>query len=113
MKKEEMQKKIAEDIRLIVKDIARLNLTSTAELGRMRHLQTYLAIRSNAYQNRKGGYNIILRTKEYNTYLLCWEKFLRYQYERDCLLMRLQMYLPDISVFDFCTAEKIMVEKDN
>lgn len=113
MKKEEMQKKIAEDIRLIVKDIARLNLTSTAELGRMRHLQTYLAIRSNAYQNRKGGYNIILRTKEYNTYLLCWEKFLRYQYERDCLLMRLQMYLPDISVFDFCTAEKIMVEIDN
>ena len=100
--KEEAAKKIEENIRAILLDIERLNRISTAELHRMQDLKRYLQIRSNAYLNRKGGYNIILRTKEYNTYLLCWEKFLSYQYQRDCLLMTLQTYLTDISIFDFC-----------
>lgn len=100
--KEETAKKIEEDIRAILLDIERLNRISTAELHRMQDLKRYLQIRSNAYLNRKGGYNIILRTKEYNTYLLCWEKFLSYQYQRDCLLMTLQTYLTNISIFDFC-----------
>ena len=100
--KEEATKKIEENIRAILLDIERLNRISTAELHRMQDLKRYLQIRSNAYLNRKGGYNIILRTKEYNTYLLCWEKFLSYQYQRDCLLMTLQTYLTDISIFDFC-----------
>ena len=76
----------------------------------MSDLRKYLTIRSNAYQNRKGGYNIILRTKEYNTYLLCWEKFLHYQHERDKLITQLQLYLPDISVFDFCIAEHVTLK---
>ena len=100
--KEEATKKIEENIRAILLDIERLNRISTAELHRMQDLKRYLQIRSNAYLNRKGGYNIILRTKEYNTYLLCWEKFLSYQYQRDCLLMTLQTYLTDTSIFDFC-----------
>lgn len=100
--KEEATKKIEENIRAILLDIERLNRISTAELHRMQDLKRYLQIRSNAYLNRKGGYNIILRTKEYNTYLLCWEKFLSYQYQRDCLLMTLQTYLTNISIFDFC-----------
>ena len=100
--KEEATKKIEENIRAILLDIERLNRISTAELHRMQDLKRYLQIRSNAYLNRKGGYNLILRTKEYNTYLLCWEKFLSYQYQRDCLLMTLQTYLTNISIFDFC-----------
>lgn len=100
--KDEATKKIEENIRAILLDIERLNRVSTAELHRMQDLKRYLQIRSNAYLNRKGGYNIILRTKEYNTYLLCWEKFLSYQYQRDCLLMTLQTYLTNISIFDFC-----------
>ena len=100
--KEEAAKKIEENIRAVLLDIERLNRISTAELHRMQDLKRYLQIRSNAYLNRKGGYNIILRTKEYNTYLLCWEKFLSYQYQRDCLLMTLQTYLTNISIFDFC-----------
>ena len=100
--KEEAAKKIEENIRAILLDIERLNRISTAELHRMQDLKRYLQIRSNAYLNRKGGYNIILRTKEYNTYLLCWEKFLSYQYQRDCLLMTLQTYLTNISIFNFC-----------
>ena len=100
--KEETTKKIEENIRAILLDIERLNRVSTAELNRMKDLKRYLQIRSHAYLNRKGGYNIILRTKEYNTYLVCWEKFLSYQYQRDCLLMTLQTYLTDISIFDFC-----------
>ena len=100
--KEKTTKKIEENIRAILLDIERLNRISTAELHRMHDLKRYLQIRSNAYLNRKGGYNIILRTKEYNTYLLCWEKFLSYQYQRDCLLMTLQTYLTDMSIFDFC-----------
>ena len=100
--KDEATKKIEENIRAILLDIGRLNRVSTAELHRMQDLKRYLQIRSNAYLNRKGGYNIILRTKEYNTYLLCWEKFLSYQYQRDCLLMTLQTYLTNISIFDFC-----------
>ena len=100
--KEETTKKIEENIRAILLDIERLNRISTAELHRMQDLKRYLQIRSHAYLNRKGGYNIILRTKEYNTYLVCWEKFLSYQYQRDCLLMTLQTYLTDTSIFDFC-----------
>ena len=100
--KEEATKKIEENIRAILLDIERLNRVSTAELHRMQDLKRYLQIRSHAYLNRKGGYNIILRTKEYNTYLVCWEKFLSYQYQRDCLLMTLQTYLTDTSIFDFC-----------
>lgn len=100
--KEETTKKIEENIRAILLDIERLNRVSTAELHRMQDLKRYLQIRSHAYLNRKGGYNIILRTKEYNTYLVCWEKFLSYQYQRDCLLMTLQAYLTDTSIFDFC-----------
>ena len=100
--KEETTKKIDENIRAILLDIERLNRVSTAELHRMQDLKRYLQIRSHAYLNRKGGYNIILRTKEYNTYLACWEKFLSYQYQRDCLLMTLQTYLTDTSIFDFC-----------
>mgnify|MGYP006955434869 CR=1 FL=1 len=100
--KEETTKKIEENIRAILLDIERLNRVSTAELHRMQDLKRYLQIRSHAYLNRKGGYNIILRTKEYNTYLVCWEKFLSYQYQRDCLLMSLQTYLTDTSIFDFC-----------
>ena len=100
--KEETTKKIDENIRAILLDIERLNRVSTAELHRMQDLKRYLQIRSHAYLNRKGGYNIILRTKEYNTYLVCWEKFLSYQYQRDCLLMTLQTYLTDTSIFDFC-----------
>ena len=100
--KEEATKKIEENIRAILLDIERLNRVSIAELHRMLDLKHYLQIRSHAYLNRKGGYNIILRTKEYNTYLVCWEKFLSYQYQRDCLLMTLQTYLTDTSIFDFC-----------
>ena len=100
--KEETTKKIEENIRAILLDIERLNRVSIAELHRMQDLKRYLQIRSHAYLNRKGGYNIILRTKEYNTYLVCWEKFLSYQYQRDCLLMTLQTYLTDTSIFDFC-----------
>ena len=100
--KEETTKKIEENIRAILLDIERLNRVSTAELHRMQDLKRYLQIRSHAYLNRKGEYNIILRTKEYNTYLVCWEKFLSYQYQRDCLLMTLQTYLTDTSIFDFC-----------
>ena len=100
--KEETTKKIEENIRAILLDVERLNRVSTAELNRMQDLKRYLQIRSHAYLNRKGGYNIILRTKEYNTYLVCWEKFLSYQYQRDCLLMTLQTYLTDTSIFDFC-----------
>ena len=100
--KEETTKKIEENIRAILLDIERLNRVSRAELHRMQDLKRYLQIRSHAYLNRKGGYNIILRTKEYNTYLVCWEKFLSYQYQRDCLLMTLQTYLTDTSIFDFC-----------
>jgi len=108
MHKEELQKQIVADIRTTLKSIERLNQSSTAELQRLYDLQEYLRIRSNAYSNRKGGYNIILRAKEYNTYLLCWEKFLKYQYERDAQLLKLQMYLPDASIFDFCVGQIIL-----
>lgn len=107
MEYEQVNQKIAENIHALLQDIERLNRTSQAELKRLQDLQKYLQIRSNAYSNRKGEYNIILRAKEYNTYLLCWEKLLAYQYQRDCLLMTLQTYLPTISVFDFCVGTVI------
>jgi ribosomal protein L17 len=107
MEREQLEQKIIENIHTILLDIERLNRTSVSELNRLQELKQYLQVRSNAYNNRKGGYNIILRTKEYNTYLLCWEKFLSYQYQRDCLLMSLQTYLPNVSVFEFCVGEMV------
>lgn len=107
MEYEQATHKLVDNIRMVLVDIERLNRTSEAELKRMQELQKYLQIRSRAYNNRKGGYNIILRTKEYNTYLLCWEKLLSYQYQRDCLLMALQTYLPNRSIFDFCVGTMI------
>jgi len=97
-----VQQKIANNIRIILGDIDRLNQSSLGEINRMKDLKKYLQLRSNAYNNRIGEYNIILRTKEYNVYLQCWEKFLQYQYQRDALLMTLQAYLPNISVYEFC-----------
>ena len=46
--------------------------------------------------------------KEYNSYLMCLEKMIEYQYQRDCQIANLTRYLTDEPIVRFCYEEKIM-----
>lgn len=48
--------------------------------------------------------------KEYNTYLLCCERLLSFSYQRDCMLASLQVYLPDVSILDFCVETRLRAD---
>ena len=68
----------------------------------MEELKKYLTLRGNAYDNRVGEYNRLARMKEYNSYLSCCEKFIDFQYRKDCCIADLQKFLTDESVLRFC-----------
>ena len=93
---------IHDEVRLSLGEIVRLNSSIRGEMQRLRNLKAFLALRRTAYENRIGEYNYIARMKEYNAYLLCYERLLGFVYQRDCLLASLQYYLPDKSILDFC-----------
>lgn len=99
---EQLLERIIEEVRYNIKEIERLNRSSQGELQRMKELKNYLQFRSVAYQNRIGEYSLFSRIKEYNIYLLCWEKLLSYQYRRDCLIADLQAFLTEVPITDFC-----------
>jgi hypothetical protein len=90
-----LREELVEKVRLILLEIARLNRSSIGEFRRMQELRTYLLQRSVGYNNRIGEYSRMARTREYNTYLLCWEKLISFQYRRDCYVADLQAFLPD------------------
>lgn len=89
-------------IRLLLLDMNRYNRLLQGEISRLSELEDYLSVRGEAYRNRIGEYNRLSRTKEYNTYLLCWENLLHYQYRRDMCLSRLQAFLTDHPIQEFC-----------
>jgi hypothetical protein len=92
---EHLREELAEKVQLILLEIARLNRSSIGEFRRMQELKNYLRQRSVGYHNRIGEYSRLARTREYNTYLLCWEKLISFQYRRDCYVADLQAFLPD------------------
>lgn len=94
---------LTDNIRLILLDIDRMNRSISGEVKRLDDLKRYLLIRKNAYDGRIGQYNYLDRMKEYNAYILCCERLLSFSYQRDCMLASLQMYLPDVSILEFCT----------
>lgn len=103
LEKDRLTALLTEKVRLDLLDIERMNRSIEGEVARLSELKGYLGLRRNAYENRIGEYNYLLRMKEYNTYLLCCERLLSFTYRRDCLVASLQNYLPDVSVLDFCT----------
>lgn len=94
--------RIMEAVHAILLDIERYNAASLGEFRRMEELKQYLVLRANAYDNRVGEYNRLARMKEYNSYILCCEKFVDYQYRKECAIADLQKFLTDTSVLSFC-----------
>lgn len=107
IEKSQLSQQILDNIKLILLDIERMNRASASELYRMQEIKKYIQTRTTAYHNGIGEYNFVSRMKEYNTYLLCWEKFLSFQYQRDCHIANLQTYLPNISILEFCIETEI------
>ena len=107
IEKSQLSQQILDNIKLILLDIERMNRASESELYRMQEIKKYIQTRTTAYHNGIGEYNFVSRMKEYNIYLLCWEKFLSFQYQRDCHIANLQSYLPNISILEFCIETEI------
>ncbi len=107
IEKSQLSQQILDNIKLILLDIERMNRASESELYRMQEIKKYIQTRTTAYQNGIGEYNFVSRMKEYNIYLQCWEKFLSFQYQRDCHIANLQSYLPNISILEFCIETEI------
>ena len=93
---------ITDNIQLTLREIERLNRSIRGEAERLSDLKAYLKLRNRAYTERIGEYNYLARMKEYNSYLLCCERLLAFNYQRDCLLASLQTYLPDVTIIDYC-----------
>ena len=100
--REHLSTRILEAVRATLLDIERYNAASLGEYRRMEELKQYLVIRANAYENRVGEYNRLARMKEYNSYIQCCEKFIDYQYRKECAIADLQKFLTDTSVLSFC-----------
>lgn len=94
--------RIHDKVAFISRELSRLNRESEAEGRRILELKKYLSTRDDAYTNRLGEFNRLARTKEYNLYLLCFEKLIDYQYRRDTYLAELQALVPDVPVMRFC-----------
>ncbi len=100
---EHLRSELVEKVQLILLEIARLNRSSIGEYRRMLELRNYLQQRVEGYSNRIGEYSRMARTREYNSYLLCWEKLISFQYRRDCYVADLQAFLPeDEWILYFC-----------
>ncbi len=97
-----VQDRVSETARLIVANIERMNRQTVGELQRLKEQQEYIKMRVQAYNNRRGEYNILARAKEYVRYLEGVEKLISYQYQRNCLIAELQTYLQENSVLDYC-----------
>lgn len=101
-----LRDRMRDKARLIVDGIERMNRAAEGELRRLQDIKKYIAMRVNAYNNRRGGYNLLARAKEYNNYFVCWEKMLEFQYQRECLLTDLQVLLSTTPVDRFLTVKR-------
>lgn len=107
IEKDRLSERILDDVHLTLLEVERLNRASIGEYNRLVELKSYLTMRSDAYNNRIGEYSRLARIKEYNSYLLCWEKLVMFQYQRDCLVANLQAYLTDIPILKFCHEQSL------
>ncbi len=111
LERDRLSREITENVRLTLLDIERMNRSIEGEVKRLSELKGYLNVRHEAYDNRIGEYNYLFRMKEYNTYLLCCERLLSFSYQRDCMLASLQVYLPDVSILDFCVETQLKADR--
>lgn len=96
-------RQIADEVAYVAKEVERLNNSIIGEYQRSLELKKYLEMRRNAYNNRVGEFNRLARMKEYNTYLLCLERLLEFQYSRDQQIAGLAKFLTGEPVSDFCS----------
>lgn len=102
MEKDALAELIGEEVDNLLLEIERANKGLAGEVERIRQMKNYLALRKENYKGHIGEYNYILRIKEYNHYLTCWENYFHYQFKRDCCIAELQNFLCGSSVMDFC-----------
>lgn len=105
---ERFRTQVYDEVHFILEDIERLNLSIAGEYRRSKELRDYLTRRKEAYANRIGEYSRLARMKEYNSYLMCLEKMIEFQYRRDCQIANLSRYLTDEPIERFCYEEKVM-----
>lgn len=100
-----VQAQVLEEAALVADDVERNNRLMASEMDRLEQLRAYLAMRSRAYDHRRGEYSRLSRMHEYNAYLSCLENLLRYQHVRDSRLAQLQSFLGLIPIQDFCSVK--------
>lgn len=99
---------VYDEVHFILDDIERLNLSIAGEYRRCTELLGYLTKRKEAYANRIGEYSRLARMKEYNSYLMCLEKMIEFQYQRDCQIANLTRYLTGEPIERFCYEERLV-----
>lgn len=102
MERDDLEELVFTEVDNLLLEIERANKGLAGEMERIRQMKSYLALRKDNYKGHIGEYNYILRIKEYNHYLTCWENYFHYQFKRDCCIAELQNYLWGCSVMDFC-----------
>lgn len=100
--KESVSTRLMDQIRFRCLEIEHLNRAMEGECRRINQLKDYLRLRNTAYENRIGEYSRLSRLKEYNIYLLCLEKLVTLQYQRNCQIADLQGILTDESILRYC-----------
>lgn len=98
---------ILRDVKDLLRELDNNNENMCGEFERMRNLKEYLIMRIDGYNNVAGDYSRVDRLQEYNAYLQSWERLLGYAYQRDCLLIELQGFLPDQPIADFLIFQEL------
>lgn len=91
--KEQLSDKVSLGIITLIQQIERLNKELEGEYHRLASLKQFLSIRAKGYKNQIGEYDRLTRLKEYNSFLQSMESLFGYQYQRNCLLADLQLYV--------------------
>lgn len=95
------------DARDLLRELESNNKNMYGEFERMKSLKEYLSMRTESYRNVAGDYSRVERLTEYNAYLQAWERLLGYAYQRDCLLIELQEYIPERPISDFLIFQEL------
>lgn len=101
----EMEKQkglIAGNLRMLFVELERANNSLRGEMARIASMKDYMQMRRQNYQGHIGEYNVMLRLKEYNHYLVCWENYYSYLHRRNSILVQLQAFLGGTGILEFC-----------
>lgn len=98
----EVEARLTHEVERTAQALAQNDRLMQGEWDRLQALESFLQTRRRAYQNRRGGYSLLTRMKEYNSYLQCYENLLQYLCQRDRLLIDLQAFLGSAPLQAYC-----------